>query len=108
MFIIYLQTILYTPGSNGPLVITAKLKVRQKICMTTMLFHIIQENYLKKVAYFSNTYYHTIFQDLPLIGGSDAPISQVHPSAILSLLIVGNKNESWGSIHWHNIHTKFH
>jgi len=76
------------PSSNDSLVIAIELKTKCR-------FHaaaILQSKYLNKICELSNLYYPTSFQHTKLSADSVASTSQVPASALLSLLIVGNRN----------------
>jgi hypothetical protein len=73
---------------SGSLVTAKKVKAK---CTAYFMQHSTEKSTYIKVAYFSNIYYHTLFQGPILNCASVAPTSQVHASTMLLLLITGNK-----------------
>lgn len=91
VFMISLFTKCNMPNTSGSLVIAVKLKAKENVCMAIkLLSYILQKITLTRITYISMICYHTSIQDPILSDVNIAFLIQVHASAMLSILIVGN------------------
>jgi hypothetical protein len=81
-----LLAISYTPGTTGLLVINIKLKAKYIFYPAVILFYVLQESAITKVAYFPKMCYHSLL-GCRFNFTNATPTPQVHSSGPLVQIV---------------------